>query len=131
MSEPDGFSLVKINDNGSQGAAERITYFPTAVKPPSSLSLFFPVLLRTHSCKSAENLGEIGLGRKARGYGDLGNGLVCLRQKIPGHLKPPVNQVLNGGHPKAPGKCMGQMELVHMSGLRQRIQGNTLVIIGI
>lgn len=55
------------------------------------LSVLFSVLQRTDALRPAEALGEVAQGREAQNLGDLGQGVVGLRQQEPALLDAPVN----------------------------------------
>lgn len=95
------------------------------------IDMFFTVLVGTHPCKFVEDLGKIGLGRKPNAGSDLGDGIICFRQQIPGLLKPSVDQIIDGRHSQVSAEGVGQIKLADVGGFCQGVKGDIPGIVGI
>ena len=83
--------------------------------------VFLTVFDRGDTVLFPEGLGKVGLGGKAYGGRDRGNGVIRIPKKCAGHIQPFVVQVLNRRLPGIFGKGMCHVVFIHMCQISQSV----------
>ena len=76
-----------------------------------------------------ETLGEIALGGKARGLGDLRNTVIRSGQQLFAGLYSYLTQIIDGGATELACEGMHHIIFIQMGHLRKGIQGDILGIV--